>query len=93
MGSLCNESFDDFIEQLKAAGVSISNEAELRERLAEARRWQYAFMTLANNGESLGIRFAGGGQSQTDSIQRMLAHYCFPDRFENEFVNRLAVWH
>lgn len=93
MGSLCNESFNDFIEQLKAAGVSISNEAELRERLAEARMWQYAFMTLANHGDALGIRFASGHPSQVDSIQRMLAHYRFPNQFENEFVNRLAVWH
>jgi len=93
MGSLCNESFADFIEQLKAAGVSISNEAELRERLAEARMWQYAFMTLVNNGAPLGIRFAADDEGHTGSIQRMLARFRFPDRFENEFVSRLATCH
>ena len=34
MGSLSNESFDEFLDSLKQAGVAISNELELRERLA-----------------------------------------------------------
>lgn len=57
MGSLSNESFDEFLDSLKQAGVAISNERELRERLAEAQRWRYAFATLASNGRPLGIRF------------------------------------
>ena len=52
MGSLSKESFDAFLESLKRAGVAIYNESELRERLAEARRWQYAFATLALAGSS-----------------------------------------
>ena len=47
MGSLSNESFDQFLDSLKNAGITISNEAELRERLAEAQRWRFAFQTLA----------------------------------------------
>ena len=38
MGSLSTESFDQFLDSLKQAGVEISNECELRERLAEAQR-------------------------------------------------------
>ena len=53
MGSLSKESFDAFLESLKRAGVAIYNESELRERLAEARRWQYAFATLASAGHPL----------------------------------------
>ena len=49
MGSLSNESFDEFLDSLKQAGVAISNERELRERLAEAQRWRFAFATLASN--------------------------------------------
>ena len=36
MGSLSNESFEQFLDSLKKAGITISNETELRERLAEA---------------------------------------------------------
>ena len=36
MGSLSTESFEEFLESLKKAGVAITNERELRERLAEA---------------------------------------------------------
>jgi hypothetical protein len=32
MGSLSSESFDQFLDSLKQAGVEISNECELRER-------------------------------------------------------------
>jgi len=35
MGSLSTESFDEFLDSLKKAGVAISNELELRERLAD----------------------------------------------------------
>ena len=40
MGSLSNESFEQFLDSLKKAGIVISIEAELRERLAEAQRWR-----------------------------------------------------
>ena len=38
MGSLSTESFEQFLDSLKKAGIAISNEVELRERLAEAGR-------------------------------------------------------
>ena len=57
MGSLSNESFEQFLDSLKKAGITISNEAQLRERLAEAQRWRYAFQTLAANGKTIGICF------------------------------------
>ena len=37
MGSLSNESFEEFLDSLKKAGITISNEAELRERLLSTR--------------------------------------------------------
>ena len=46
MGSLSNESFDQFLDSLKNAGITISNEAELRERLAEAQRWRFRAIAL-----------------------------------------------
>lgn len=66
MGSLSTESFDEFLDSLKQAGVAITNERELRERLAEAQRWRFAFQTLACNGRPLGIRF----QDQSAGLTR-----------------------
>ena len=63
MGSYCNESYAEFLDSLKAAGVVIRNESEVRERLAESQRWRSAFMTLAANGRMLGIEFSVAGKS------------------------------
>lgn len=86
MGSLSDESFDEFLDSLKKAGVAISNERELRERLAEAQRWRFAFSTLASNGRPLGIRFqdhsAGGNEAQ---IRRTFADFQFPESIEAAF--------
>ncbi|HEX8987622.1 MAG TPA: hypothetical protein VF816_06650 [Rhodocyclaceae bacterium] len=76
MGSSCKESFEEFLELLKRAGIAITNEAELRERLAESHRWRYAFKTLAANGRQIGIRFAG---PESAEIQRAFAEFAFPD--------------
>ena len=90
MGSLSNESFEQFLDSLKKAGVSISNEAQLRERLAEAQRWRYAFQTLAANGKSLGISFAeqSSGCNQTE-VERTLAEYQFSDKCRAVFAASL----
>lgn len=94
MGSLCNESFAEFLESLKKAGVDISNEGELRERLAEVHRWRYAFMILANNGSALGIRFSESESgSDRESICNTLASYQFPAETQAAFVASLATRH
>ncbi|MCK9283536.1 MAG: hypothetical protein M0P39_04565 [Rhodocyclaceae bacterium] len=82
MGSISTESFEAFLESLKQAGIAITNEAELRERLAEAQRWRYAFMTLAANGRSLGIRFEDQGIQDAADIRRTLAQFQFPEGTE-----------
>ena len=63
MGSYYNESYAEFLDSLKAAGLVIRNESEVRERLAESQRWRTAFMTLAANGRTLGIEFSVAGKS------------------------------
>lgn len=80
MGSLSDESFEQFLDSLKKAGITISNEAELRERLAEAQRWRYAFKTLAANGRSIGISFSddSGGRNRAD-IERAFAEFRFSE--------------
>lgn len=86
MGSLSNESFEQFLDSLKKAGITISNEAELRERLAEAQRWRFAFQTLAANGKTIGICFEdhSNGSNQAD-IQRAFNDFHFSDKSREVF--------
>jgi len=94
MGSLSDESYEEFLDSLKRAGISISNEEEVRERLAEAQRWRYAFATLAANGRSIGIRFqdmsAGRNQAQ---ILGALARFQFPEGLQAVFADCLKSEH
>ncbi|MBE2259366.1 MAG: ATP-binding protein [Candidatus Accumulibacter sp.] len=94
MGSLSTESFDQFLDSLKQAGVEISNERELRERLAEAQRWRFAFATLAANGRQLGIRFqdTGCGVNEAD-IHRAFTRFQFPENLETRFAASLRADH
>ena len=94
MGSLSTESFDQFLDSLKQAGVEISNECELRERLAEAQHWRFAFATLAANGRPLGIRFQdrSSGANEAD-IHRTLARFQFPEVLQTTFAASLRAEH
>ncbi len=90
MGSLSNESFEQFIESLKKAGISISNEVELRERLAEAQRWRFAFQTLAANGKSLGICFEDHTEGRnTAEINRAFNEFQVSDKVRAVFTASL----
>lgn len=94
MGSLSNESFAEFLDSIKRAGVVISNEQELRERLAEAQRWRYAFTTLASNGRQIGIRFEDKGNAvDREEIHRAFATFQFPERSEAVFSASLRADH
>lgn len=90
MGSLSDESFEQFLDSLKQAGIKISREAELRERLAEAQRWRYAFQTLAANGKSIGICFEdhSNGRGQV-AIERAFDEFQFPEATRNVFSANL----
>lgn len=94
MGSLSTESFDEFLDSLKCAGIEFTNEAELRERLAEAQRWRYAFTTLAANGRAIGIRFedrsAGSNEAE---IRNAFARFQFPEKAEATFAASLKSEH
>lgn len=94
MGSLSNESFDDFLDSLKQAGVIISNERELRQRLAEVQRWRFAFATLATNGRPLGIRFQGQSTGVNEAeIHRAFTQFQFPESMEAAFAASLKTEH
>lgn len=94
MGSLSTESFDEFLDSLKQAGVAISNERELRERLAEAQRWRFAFATLASNGRTLGIRFEDRSSGiDEERIHRTFEQFQFPQSLEAAFAASLKAGH
>ncbi len=86
MGSLSNESFEQFLDSLKKAGITISNEAELRERLAEAQRWRYAFQTLAANGKTIGISFEDQSHGNNEAaIDRAFNEFQFSEKTKAVF--------
>lgn len=94
MGSLSNESFDTFLDSLKKAGIEITNERELRERLAEAQRWRYAFTTLASNGRSIGICFKGlSNEHNKSEIFRTFSEFQFPENAAAIFDASLKTHH
>ncbi len=94
MGSLSSESFEEFLESLKRAGIVISNEAELRSRLAEVSHWRYAFTTLAANGRALGIRFQDASEGRNrEAIHRAFAEHQFADVSEAVFAESLKARH
>ena len=86
MGSLSNESFEQFLDSLKKAGITISNEAELRERLAEAQRWRFAFQTLAANGKTIGICFEDHSEGLNGAeIDRAFNEFQFSEKTKAVF--------
>jgi hypothetical protein len=92
MGRFSTESFDEFLSSLKRLGIVIRNELELRERMAEARRWRFAFATLANNGRSLGIRFENHNADDT-AIRNTLARFEFPEPAQSSLTAALRTQH
>ena len=86
MGSLSKESFEEFLESLKQAGIDIVKESEVRERLAEVRRWRDAFITLASNGSRIGILFKSrDGDINQAEIHRTFTEFQFPEKTEAIF--------
>lgn len=81
------ESFEEFVDSLKQAGVAISNEEELRERLAEAQRWRFAFATLVAYGQTLGIRFKQGcDRINAAALHRIFIRFQLPESLESTFA-------
>ena len=79
MGNAIDESFEEFLESLKLAGVKIDNEQQLKERLAEAAQWRYAFRTMAANGKVIGISFHEAGNGcDFSQIEHALERFHFP---------------
>lgn len=78
-----------FIQSLKGAGIAISKEREVIERLEEAREWHYAFTTLVKQGQRIGISFIANPDMQSAELQRVFAQYHFPEKTESTFEANL----
>ncbi|MDP3539442.1 MAG: hypothetical protein Q8S26_12155 [Azonexus sp.] len=74
-----------FIQSLKRAGIAISNEREVIERLAEAREWHYAFSTLVKQGKRIGIWFAATAKISSNKLKRLFAKFHFSGNAEAAF--------
>lgn len=85
-----NTESTQFINSLKMAGVAISNELEVIERLEEAREWHYAFTTLVKQGQRIGISFLAKPETQSAELQRLFAQYRFADNTEAIFKASLV---
>ena len=92
MGSLSKESFEEFLESLKKAGIDIIKESEVRERLSEVRRWRDAFNTIASNGSRIGILFKSrDGAINQAEIHRTFKDFQFPEKSEALFAASLKA--
>lgn len=84
-----NAESTQFIQSLKQAGVAISKEDEVIERLEEAREWHYAFTTLVKQGQRIGINFLAKSDIPSTELQRLFAQYRFADKAEAAFEANL----
>ena len=90
MGRLNKESFEEFLDTLKLAGVDIVNEREVRERLGEVQRWREAFNTLARGCNRIGISFKRrNGQVNQEQLHHAFKAYQLPEQTEAMFVANL----
>ena len=90
MGSLSTESFAQFLDAFIKAGIASSKADELRERLAEAHRWRYAFQTLAANGRTIGICFEDHSDGRNEAeISRAFDEFHFPEKTRAVFSANL----
>lgn len=94
MGKLDTDSFDQFLESIKQAGVVILNEAALRERMAEAHSWRFAFTTMVANGRRAGICFEDRGQRVDEKkIHRAFTEFKLPESSEAILAATLNSMH
>ena len=85
-----NTESTQFIQSLKVAGITISKEPEVIERLEEAREWHYAFTTLVKQGQRIGISFFASAKMQSVELQRLFTQYKFADQAEAAFEASLV---
>lgn len=94
MGKLDTDSFEQFLESIKQAGVVIFNESALRERMAEAHNWRFAFTTMVANGRRAGIFFEDSGHRVDEKkIRRAFAKFKLPQSSEAILANTLNSVH
>ena len=94
MGKLDTDSFDEFLESIKQAGVVIFNEPALRERMAEAHNWRFAFTTMVANGRRAGILFEDRDhRADAKKIHRAFAKFKLPHSSEAILASTLNSVH
>ena len=93
MGSFNTDSYADFLESLKQAGIDIVNESEVYERLGEVSRWRDAFNTIARCSNRLGIAFRSkNGPINKAEIHKAFKLYQLPEQTEQMFTANLEAY-
>jgi hypothetical protein len=92
MGKLDTDSFDQFLALIKKAGVVIFNEGALRERMAEAHNWRFAFTTMVANGHRAGIFFEDRNHDEK-KIRRAFEKFKLPQNLEAILATTLNTVH
>ena len=84
-------AFEAFLGKLKMLGISITKEADLRERLAEVPHWQVAFHSLAANGKRIGIEFRSPKDTaEFPILSQVFDDFQFPERTKTAFFANLV---
>lgn len=84
-------AFEAFLGKLKKLGVSITKEADLRERLAEVPHWQVAFHSLVANGKRIGIEFRiSKNSTESHTLSQAFDDFHFPERTKTAFFANLV---
>lgn len=84
--------FNDFMDQLKAAGVSIEGEASLRTKVAASSDWTNEVGLLAEQGRKIGIRFTRGAADapSSEQIDAILRGYPFKGAARAQVINNIV---
>lgn len=86
--------FEDFLDEIKGAGIIISGNAALLSAVAGAQNWPAIVATLARTGRADGIRFrrTGWDLPSDDRLSAVLAGYPFTPTEAKSFIdNAFAV--
>lgn len=86
-------SFDDFIDQIKAAGVTIEGEATLRSIAAGSADWTEEVVRCAQQGRKEGIRFTrpGADAPSDEQLAAIIRGYPFQNLACTQVVGNIAI--
>lgn len=77
-----------FLEEMKRSGLVLQMEEEWARRLAEAPEWRYAFVTLAQYGQRIGV--SASHTVPSSELVRTMQKFGFSDVLVQKGVSALS---